>query len=58
MGIFRCQGNVCCVFLIDAFFCKVHSIDPSNMCIHFKKNRLTIDDFMKSEKSYVFLDVT
>ena len=45
MGIFRCHGNVCYVFRIDAFFCKVHRIDPSNMYINFEKNRLKIDDF-------------
>ena len=58
MGGFRCQGNVRYAFRIDAIFCKVHSIGPSNMCIHFEKNRLRIDDFKKSEKkSYVFFYV-
>ena len=50
-----------CKFWRDMFiisgstFCKVHSKVPSNMCIHFEKNRLRIDDFRKSEKksSYV-----
>ena len=55
MGIFRCHGNVRYVFLIDAIFCKVHSIGPSNMCINFEKNRLRIDDFRKSEKIVCFL---
>ena len=36
------------------FICKVHSIGPSNMCIHFEKNRLTIDDLKKSEKNRMF----
>ena len=54
MGIFRCHGNVRYVFLIDANFCKVHSIDPSNMCINFDRNRLRIDDFRKSEKIVCF----
>ena len=44
-GFFRCHGNVCYMFLIDAMFCKIHRIGPSNMYIHFEKNRLTIDDF-------------
>ena len=60
-GDFRCHGNVCYVFLIDAIICKIHSIGPSNMCINFEKNRLKIDDFRKSEKvvpGYVFFDVT
>ena len=57
-GDFRCHGNVRYVFLIDAIFCKVHSIGTSNMCINFEKNRLRIDDFRKSEKLYVFFDVT
>ena len=30
---------------IDALFCKLHHIGPSNMCINFENNRLTIDDF-------------
>ena len=55
MGIFRCHGNVRYVFLIDAIFCKVHSIGPSNMCINFETNRLRIDDFRKSEKIVYFL---
>ena len=55
MGIFRCHGNVCHIFLIYAIFCKVHSIDPSNMCITFEKNRLRIDDFRKSKKIVCFL---
>ena len=54
-GVFRCHGNVRYVFLIDAIFCKVHSIGPSNMCINFEKNRLRIDDFRKSEKIVCFL---
>ena len=54
MGIFRCHGNVRYVDLIDAIFCKVHSIGPSNMCINFEKNRLIIDDFRKSEKNRMF----
>ena len=36
------------------FICKVHSIGPSNMCIHFEKNRLRIDDLKKSEKNRMF----
>ena len=44
-GGFSYHGNVCYVFLIDAIFCKVHRIGPSNMCIHFEKNRLRIDYF-------------
>ena len=54
MGMFRCHGNVRYVFLIDAIVCKVHSIGPSNMCIHFEKNRLRIDDFRKSGKNRMF----
>ena len=55
MGIFRCHWNVRYLFLIDAIFCNVHIIDPSNVCIHFEKNRLTIDDLRKSEKIVCFL---
>ena len=55
MGIFRCHGNVRYVFLIDAIFCKVHSIGPNNMCIKFEKNQLRIDDFRNSEKIVCFL---
>ena len=54
-GNFRCHGNVRYVFLIDAIFCKVHSIGPSNMCIKFEKNRLRIGDFRKSEKIVCFI---
>ena len=28
-------------------FCKVHSIGPRNMCIHFENNPLRIDDLKK-----------
>ena len=55
MGIFRCHRNVCYIVLIDAIFCKVHSIDPSNMCITFERNRLRIDECRKSEKIVCFL---
>ena len=44
-GFFRCHGNVCYIFLIDAILCQVHRICPSNMYINFEKNRLKIDDF-------------
>ena len=54
-GNFRCHGNVCYVFPINPFFCKLHRIGPSNMCINFEKNRLRIDDFRKSEKIVCFL---
>ena len=43
-GNFRCHGNVCYVFPINAFFCKLHRIGPSNMCVNFEKDRLKIDD--------------
>ena len=29
-----------------SFFCKLHRIGPSNMCVNFGKNRLNIDDFI------------
>ena len=45
-GNFRCHGNVCYVFRINAFFCKLHRIGPSNMCVNFGMNRLNIDDFI------------
>ena len=45
MGICRCHGNVRYVFFWSMQFSKVHSIVQCNMCIHFEKNRLTIDDF-------------
>ena len=57
-GGVRCHGNVGYIFLIDAMFCKVHRICPRNMCVNFERNRLRIEDFRKSEKSYVFFDVT
>ena len=44
-GNFRCHGNVCYIFPINAIFCKLHRIGPSNMCVNFEKNRLNIDDF-------------
>ena len=50
-GFFRCHGNVCYIFLIDAILCQVHRIGPSNMYINFEKNRLKIDDF-KSRFSF------
>ena len=34
-GNFRCHGNVCYVFPIYQFFCKLHRIGPSNMCVNF-----------------------
>ena len=37
-GDIRCHGNVCYVFRINAIFCKVHRIGPSNMCVNFEKN--------------------
>ena len=46
MGIFRCHGNVCYFYLIAAIFCKLHQIGPSNMCINFENNRLTIEHFI------------
>ena len=47
-GDFSLQWKVHYVFL------KIHGIGPSNMCIHFEKNRLRIDDFRKSEKNRMF----
>ena len=47
MFFFRCHENVCYVFRIDAFFCKVPRIGPSNMyikIINFEKNRLKIGE--------------
>ena len=32
-GNFRCHGNVCYVFPINPFFCKLYRIGPSNMCV-------------------------
>ena len=52
-GNFRCHGNVCYVFPINPFFCKLHRIGPSNMCVHFEKNRLNIDDFRRFHKSTI-----
>ena len=43
-GNFRCHGNVCYVFPINPFFCKLHRIGPSILCINFEKDRLQIDD--------------
>ena len=54
-GNFRCHGNVCYVFRINPFFCKLHRIGPSHMCVNFEKNRLRIEDFRKSEKIVFFL---
>ena len=45
IGIFRCHGHVCYMFLIDAIYCKRYVIDPSNMCVNFENDRLTIDDY-------------
>ena len=44
-GNFRRHGNVCYVFRINPYFCKLHRIGPSNTCVNFEKNRLNIDDF-------------
>ena len=44
-GNFRCHGNVCYVFRINPFFCKLHRRGPRNMCVNFEKNRLNFDDF-------------
>ena len=41
-GNCRCHGNVCYVFRINAVFCKLHRIGPSNMCINFENNRLQL----------------
>ena len=35
-GNFRCHGNVCYVSQINTFFCKLHRIGPSNMCVNFR----------------------
>ena len=58
--VFRCDGNVGYIFLIDVMFCKVPRIGPRNMCVDFERNRLRIEDFRKSEKIVCFLwrDVT
>ena len=53
--VFRCDGNVGYIFLIDVMFCKVHRIGPRNMCVDFERNRLRIEDFRKSEKIVCFL---
>ena len=45
MGIFVGHGNVCYVFRINPYFCKLHRIGPSNMCVNFEKNRLNFGDF-------------
>ena len=52
-GNFRCHGNVCYVFPINPFFCKLYRIGPSNMCVNFEKNRLNIDDFRRFHKSTI-----
>ena len=48
-GVFRCHGNICCVILMAACFCKVHRICPINVCTNFEINRYQIDDFRKHE---------
>ena len=55
--IFCCHGNICCAILITSFFCKVHSVDPINVCANFEINRYT-DDFRVHAKIYVLFDVT
>ena len=52
-GNFRCHGNVCYVFPINPFFCKLYRIGPSNRCVNFEKNRLNIDDFRRFHKSTI-----
>ena len=54
-GIFGCHGNICYVILINAFFCKVHSIGSVNVCTDF----VTIDiKIANMQQSYVVFDVT
>ena len=31
-GIFNYHRNICYVILINAYFCKVHSVCPVNVC--------------------------
>ena len=38
-GDLRCHGNVCYVFRINAYFCKLYRIGPSNMRVNFGNNR-------------------
>ena len=36
-------------------FCKVHSIDPVNVCTNFEINRYKIDEFRKHAKIVFYL---
>ena len=45
MGIFVAMETYVTFFGSMHFFGKLHRIGPSNMCVNFGKNRLTIDDF-------------
>ena len=37
------------------FFCKVHSIGPTNVCTNFEVNRYTIDEFRQHAKIVFYL---
>ena len=54
-GIFGCHGKICYVILINAFFCKVHSIGPINVCTNFEINRYKMDEYRKHAKIVFYL---
>ena len=43
------------IILINAFFCKVHSIGPINVCANCVINRYKIDEFRKHAKIVCFI---
>ena len=49
--MFGCHENMSYVILINAFFCKEHSIGPINVSTNFEINRYKIDEFRKHAKA-------
>ena len=53
-GVFGCHGSTCCVILIDATVCMIHSIGPINVCTNFEINRYTKWTNLENMQKIVF----
>ena len=58
MGYLIAMEKLCDVIWVNALFCKVHSIDPINVCTNFEINQYKIVNLENMHKLYVLFDVT
>ena len=57
-GIFGCQGNICHVIFINAFFARyIYTIGLINVCANFEINRYTVMNLANMQNRVLF-DVT